>query len=488
MTDMLRLDSVERVPLASRLAYDPREVSAGIVHLGVGSFHRAHQAVYTHDAIAAGDTEWGIIGVTQRSAAVRDLLAPQDNLYSVAERGQDSESLTVIGSVRDIIDAPSESERLTEAFADPSIRIVSMTVTEKGYSCDAHGALIIDEVLRRDLEGDRPVTAIGRLVRGLDARRRVDAGPIAVMSCDNLPHNGQYLSGAVSQYVERLPPATAAPLASWIERVVTFPSSVVDRIVPRATTDGLAFVEARLGLRDAAAIVTEPYSQWIIEGRFPGGRPQWPGVVDTPDIEPYENQKLRLLNATHSALAYLGAIGGFSTIFETMSQPAYRAFAALLMREDAAPTLGQHRGLDLSAYSASVLERFDNPHLTHRCEQVAADGSQKLPIRLLPSALTQLDAGAEPRWICLAVAAWMRFLCGNDDEGRLLLVEDPMAARLMELANETALPHEIVDRLFAVRDIFPLDLAEHDTFRRLVTMWLNRLVDHGVDTVLDDLS
>jgi len=486
--DALCLDFLDKLPQASRPTYDPRAVTLGILHLGIGSFHRAHQAVSTHHAIAAGDDTWGICGVTQRSASMRDLLALQDYLYSVVERDKSSEILRVIGSVREVISAPDEPERLTEAFADPSFRMVTLTVTEQGYHCDSSGGLVVDEVMRQDLDGAAPATVVGRLVRGLEARRRVDAGPIAVMSCDNLPRNGDYLGGAVGQFVERLPGDTGASLASWIADNVSFPSSVVDRIVPKTQAEGFALVERTLGFRDAAAVVTEPYSQWVIEGRFPGGRPRWPGVVETADIEPYQNQKLRLLNATHSALAYLGSLGGFATISETMAQPGYREFGARLMNEDAAPTFQPHNELDLSAYSASVLERFDNPYLMHRCDQVAADGSKKLPIRLLPSAQLRLDAGAEPRWVCLAVAAWMRFLSGTDDEGRPLVVQDPMAQRLMEMACDTQGPGAIVERILDVREIFPLDLAENETFRRLVTVWLRRLVEHGAGATLEELK
>lgn len=487
--ERLRLETLGDVPVASRPEYDPRSVSVGILHLGIGSFHRAHQAVYTDDAIASGDDTWGIRGVTQRSPAVRDLLAPQDYLYSVLERDRVSEGLRVIGSVRDVICAPREADRLTAAFVDLSIRIVSLTITEKGYGCDTSGALLFDnDEIRHDLEGATPVTAVGRLVRGLDARRRADAGPVAVMSCDNVPRNGAYLEGAVEQFVDRLAVETRSPLADWIADSVTFPSSVVDRIVPKTSQEGLALVGKMLGLRDPGAIVTEPYSQWVIEDRFPQGRPRWPGVVDTADIRPYQEQKLRLLNATHSALAYLGALGGHEFIAEAIAQPGYREFGARLMGDDAVPTLQPTEGVDPGAYSESVLERFGNPYLMHRCDQVAADGSQKLPIRLLPSARTRIETGAEPRWICLAVAAWMRFLGGTDDEGRPLRVEDPMAERLTELASETSDPGAIVGRLLGVREIFPIELGENEMFRGLVTTWLGRLIDHGVHDTLSKLE
>lgn len=485
----LSIDNLSKVPARDRPAYDPRSIQIGILHLGIGSFHRAHQAVYTDDAIASsGDDTWGICGVTQRSSEVRDLLAPQDFLYSVLERDQLSERLRVIGSIRDVISGPSEPERLTAAFAEEAIRIVSLTITEKGYHCDPNGALVVDDAIQSDLDGRRPTTAIGRVAYGLEARRLAGSGSVALMSCDNVPRNGDYLKGAVAQFVERMPPESAVPLAAWIAESVTFPSSVVDRIVPRTSPEGLAIAEGKLGLKDAGAIATEPYKQWVIQGHFPAGRPHWPGVVDTIDIEPYQDQKLRLLNATHSALAYLGAIGDHTSIAQTIAQPAYKKFAAGLMKHDVIPTLQSPDGGSLDAYSESVLERFSNPILAHRCDQVAADGSQKLPIRLLPSARIRIEDDAEPTWICLAVAAWMRFVGGVNDEGRSLRVEDPMAARLMELANETSEPSQIVHRLLSIREIFPIDLAEDDTFRRLVTMWLGRLAEHGADNVLGDTS
>jgi len=486
--DRLRLETLGQAPAASRPKYDPHSVRVGILHLGIGAFHRAHQAIYTDDAIALGDDTWGICGVTQRSAAARDTLAPQDYLYSVLERGPESDQLRVIASVRDVVSGPHEAERLTAAFANPLIKIVSLTVTEKGYHCDLNGALLADDdAIRHDLSGALPITVLGRLVNGLDARQRADSGPLAVMSCDNLPRNGRLLKGAVDQFVDRLRGSEAKRLAGWISDNVTFPSSVVDRIVPKTSEAEFALVEADLGLRDSGALVTEPYRQWVIEGGFPSGRPRWPGVIETSDIQPYENQKLRLLNATHSALAYLGALAGFTSIAETISRDEFRKFGARLMIEDAVPTLQPAEGIDLAIYSQNVLERFANPHLTHRCDQIATDGSQKLPIRLLPSAQSRLSAGGEPRWICLAIAAWMRFLGGIDDTGRPLRVEDKMASVLTRLATSTDKPAELVDGLLGVPEIFPTELRENDMFRSLIIMWLGRLADQGVEATLVEL-
>jgi fructuronate reductase len=436
-----------RLSLTSR----PREVpaSVGIVHLGIGAFHRAHQAVYTEDA---GDG-WGICGITQRSPAVAELLVPQDGLYSVLERGPGGVSARVIGAVREVLTGEATAERI----ADPAVRIVSLTVTEKGYRHDpATGRLRRDDPeVRLDLTGRKPHTVIGWLVRGLATR---DA-PVTVLCCDNLTANGDTLRALVEEYCER------GRVRLGCE--ATFPNAMVDRIVPATTPEDLDEAERLLGVRDEGAVVTEPFTQWVIEDVFAAGRPAWEtaGAIFTDDVAPYEKMKLRLLNGAHSMLAYLGP--GFPYVSDAVGElgDAVRRY----MDEDASPTLEVPPGFDLAAYKSSLLERFANPALRHRTAQIATDGSQKLPQRLLGVVRDRLAAGAEPRWAALAVAAWMRHVQTARE------LDDPMADLLRTAVARASTPSDVVDALLSVTDVFGPDLRESVVFRDLLVDHLTRL-------------
>jgi fructuronate reductase len=429
----------------------PREVpsSVGIAHIGIGAFHRAHQAVYTEDA---GDG-WGVCGITQRSGAVAGLLVPQDGLYSVLERGPAGTSARVIGAVREVLTGEATASRIM----DPDVRIVSLTVTEKGYRRDpASGRLRLDDPeVQADLAGRPPRTVIGRLVHGL-ARREA---PVTVLCCDNLPANGSTLRGLVEEY--------AARAGVQIRCETAFPSTMVDRIVPATTPEDLDEAERLLGVRDEGAVVTEPFTQWVIEDAFAAGRPAWDaaGAILTQDVAPYETMKLRLLNGAHSMLAYLGS--RFTYVSEAVGElgEAVRRY----MDEDASPTLEVPDGFDLEAYKTSLLERFANPALKHRTAQIAMDGSQKLPQRLLGVVRDRLTAGAEPRWAALAVAAWMRHVCTARE------LDDPLADSLRKSVAGASAPAEVVDALLGITEIFGTDLRESAVFRDLLVEHLTGL-------------
>ncbi len=436
----------DRLSLATR----PRQVpsSAGVVHLGIGAFHRAHQAVYTEDA---GDG-WGICGITQRSAAVAERLAPQDGLYGLLVRGLEGTDARIIGSVREVLTGDATVSRV----ADPAVRVVSLTVTEKGYRHDpATGRLRLDEETRLDLAGRPPRTVIGRLAAGL-ARR--DA-PVTVLCCDNLTSNGATVRGLVEDYCDR------AGIRLTCD--VTFPSTMVDRIVPATTAADLDEAERLLGVRDEGAVVTEPFTQWVIEDSFAAGRPSWEtaGAILTGDVAPYETMKLRLLNGSHSMLAYLGARHEFISEAVAELGDVVRRY----MDEDAGPTLSVPDGFDVEAYKTSLLDRFANPALRHRTAQVAMDGSQKLPPRQLAVIRDRLAAGAEPRWAALGVAAWMRYVVTTRD------LDDPMAGTLRDAVAGANSPAEIVDALLGVTGVFGPDLRESSVLRDLLTEHLAAL-------------
>ena len=479
----LGFDTLAALEPSVRPAIDPRALRTGIVHLGIGAFHRAHQAVYTEDAIAAGGGDWGICGVTERSPAVVDQLAPQDGLYTLAQRGADGERLRVVGSVRELCWAQADPHRVLERIADPAVRVVTLTVSEKGYRHDpATNRLRLDDPgIAADLALREGRTVVGQLALGLDLRRRQSGAPVTVLCCDNLPDNGAVLGGLVREFAARLPDADR--LLGWIERDVRFPSTMVDRITPATTADDRAQVQATLGVRDDGAVVTEPFSQWVIEDDFAAGRPAWDqaGAILTGDVGPYERIKLRLLNGSHSTIAYLGALAGYDYVADAVGpRTPFLGILRGLMADDVAPTLDVPDGFDLSAYEQELLDRFANPALHHRTVQIAMDGSQKLPPRLLGTIADRRRAGAEPSLAALGVAAWMRYVSARrSDAGRELPVDDPLAGELAARLRGCDDATSVVGALLSVTAIFGEELAGDDGLRELLTDHLGMLIADG---------
>jgi len=472
----------------ARPAYERGAVTPGIVHLGVGAFHRAHQAVYVEDCLARGETGWGIIGASLRTPDMRDALAPQDGLYTLAVRDGEGARLRVIGALREVLVAPENPATLISRMADPAIRIVTLTVTEKGYCHDpASGALNEDhpDIVHDLREPAAPRSAPGLLVAALAARKSAGVAPFTVVSCDNLPANGR----TVKRVLGGLAALHAPDLGRWVEDNVACPSTMVDRIVPATTPETLAQAERALGVTDAAAVAAEPFMQWVIEDDFPGGRPAWDraGAILTDDAGPWERMKLRALNGVHSALAYLGALAGVETIAEALALPGMPAAMRRLVAEDVAPSFAPPAGQSVVEYGESVLTRFANAAIGHRTLQVAMDGTQKLPQRVLHTILSRRAAGAEPRWAALVVAAWMRFAGGVADDGRALPLDDPLAPTVRAaLADAAGTPASVVDALLGIGSVFPPELAADDTVRSLVVGWLDALTRHGVrETLLE---
>ncbi len=467
-------------PDVLRPGYDRAAVTPGIVHLGLGAFHRGHQAVMTEAVLRAGSRDWGIIGASLRSPAIRDALAPQDGLYTFAEREDASEHLQVIGALRGLHVAPENPEALLAAMAAPTTRIVSLTITEKGYCHDpASGAL--DEAhaeIRHDLAMPlAPRSAPGFLVEALRRRRAAGTPPFTVLSCDNLPTNGATARGIVA----RLATLRDPDLGAWITGEVAFPCTMVDRIVPATTPADRAQIDAALGLEDASPVVGERFSQWVIEDHFPTGRPDWDmaGALFAPDVAPFELMKLRLLNGAHSALGYLGFLAGHKTVAEVAADPAFAGFLRAFWRE-ALPHVAPPPGIDLRDHTEQLLARFRNPALHHRTSQIAMDGSQKLPQRLLGTIRSALATGQPIGCLTLAVAGWMRYVVGVDEQGAGYPVHDPLHTQIQQ-ACEAGLgdPPALARRLLAIPAIFGDDLPHHPVFRPAVEAALTGLVAQG---------
>lgn len=404
-----------------------RPESTGIVHFGLGAFSRAHQVVYTEDAmLATGDRSWGVLGVSNR---MRGVLEPQDYRYTVLERGEGAAAPRMVGALSGVV----RGEDVPELLARPQIRVVTLTVTEKGYRHDpATGKLDLgDPEITGDLTGKQSKTVVGQLVHGL--RRRVGGPPLTVVCCDNLPGNGEFLRGLVESFCHA---AGLGALADWIGDNVTFPSTMVDRITPTTTEDDLREAERELGYRDEALVVTEPFRQWVIEDSFAGDRPAWEraGAVFTADVEPWERLKLRVLNASHSLLAYFGLLLGHATIAEAVGDPVLRDACSGMITDDVLPVLDAPT--DAVEYGRTTLARFANPALRHTTKQVASDGSQKLGPRLLGTATDLRTRGREPRWIPYVVAAWLRHVETTED------LRDPLAEELRTDPLRRVLPDD----------------------------------------------
>ncbi len=469
-----------------RPAYDRSSLRIGIVHLGIGAFHRAHQAVYT-DTVLEQDPGWSIAGVSLRSATTRDALMPQACLYTVVTRSGDGDRVRVIGSVAELLVAPEDPAAVLDRLTSPDVRIVSLTVTEKGYCHDpATGRLDEDHPdIRHDLENPMtPRSAPGFLVEALRRRRESGLEPFTILSCDNLPANGD----TTARIVTRLAHLRDADLGAYVEAGVAFPNSMVDRIVPATTDADRDLVAGMLGAHDAWPVMTEPFTQWVIEDRFPQGRPAWEeaGAELVGDVKPYEHMKLRLLNGSHSTLAYLGSLAGHETVADAMTDTRLKALVRALMDKEMTPTLDIPPGADITTYKASLIERFANPALRHRLSQIAMDGSQKIPQRLLDAARQRIAAGAPLNRIALAVAAWMQYVTGVDDSGHPWPVSDPLTPRFVMIASDSSGDAEaLVANFLGIGDVFGEDLPAMPEFRTAVIAWLDRLIRLGAGRVLD---
>ncbi|MGP7795539.1 mannitol dehydrogenase family protein [Sphingomonas sp. CLY1604] len=468
--------------------YDRTKVRRGVVHLGIGAFHRAHQAAVFEAALASGDLRWGVTGVSLRSTKVRDQLTAQDGLYTMLVRDGAQVAAQVIGAVREVLVAPENPAAVVAALADPDVHLVTLTVTEKGYKLDrATGRLQGDDAeVAADLTDlAAPLTAPGFLVAGLRARRAAGRPPLTILSCDNLPHNGSLLRAAVLAMAAAHDPA----LHDWIAESCAFPATMVDRIVPATTPADVAAWQLQTSLEDQALVKTEPFLQWVVEDRFCGPRPDLTalGVQLTDTVAPWEEAKLRLLNGAHSAISYLGGLAGFEVVHEFVALETGRAVVEALWAESAA-TLTPPAGLDLVDYRRALMARFANAALRHRTRQIAQDGSQKLPQRLVAPILARRTAGQEFDALALAVAGWMRWQDGRDDAGGSFAIEDPLADRLTCALAGSTTAGEKVAALLAIDAIFPADFAGDPVVGERLRYWLDRLDREGAMKAMRQLT
>ena len=449
-----------------RPVYDRSKVTASIVHLGLGAFHRAHQALMTEAVLNSGDLAWGIVGAGMQSSGMRDALAPQDCLYAVAEFGADFERISVVGAIVDVLGGAEDAEkiRLLAKMSDASTRIVSITVTEKGYYLDlATGKLQLQSpAIAADLANPAvPKTILGLIVYALRSRKAAGLPPFTVLSCDNLPNNGKLARAAVVAFAREVD----ADLAAWIEAEVCFPCTMVDRITPATTDADRAHINERLGAEDAWPVVTEQFVQWVIEDKFNMGRPDWTlgGAVFSDEIERWESMKLRCLNGSHSTLAYLGQLTGRETVADAMQLPLITDILDALWLENR-EVLQAPKGVDPADYIEQLKQRFRNSALKHRTAQIASDGSQKLPQRLLAPLRERIAKGLPSPAIATAISAWMHFAVKTAHTPGAAL-SDPMSAEILAQAGKSTDAAAIVDCLLGIQKIFGQDLPANAAFR-----------------------
>ncbi|MBA7854674.1 fructuronate reductase [Enterobacter sp. RHBSTW-00901] len=470
--------------------YDRQLLRSRIVHFGFGAFHRAHQALLTNRVLNAKGGDWGICEISLFSGDVlMSQLRAQDHLFTVLEKGAEGNQPIIVGAVHECLNAKLDSlAAIIEKFCEPQVAIVSLTITEKGYCIDpATGKLDMQNArILHDLENPaEPHSAPGILVEALHRRRERGLAPFTVLSCDNIPDNGHVVKNAVLGMAQK----RSSELAGWIDTHVSFPGTMVDRIVPAATDETLAEITRELGVEDPCAISCEPFIQWVVEDNFVAGRPEWDvaGVQLVQDVLPWEQMKLRMLNGSHSFLAYLGYLAGYPHINECMQDASFREAARQLMLNEQAPTL-RITGVDLTAYADSLLDRFANPALRHRTWQIAMDGSQKLPQRMLDGIRVHLERKSAWPLLALGVAGWIRYVSGVDERGNPIDVRDPLGDKIRAIVENTS-DTDRVNALLGLNEVFGQDLPQDNVFVDAVNQAYQRIARHGArQAVIETLN
>lgn len=464
--------------------YAPENVDIGIVHIGLGAFHRAHQAVYVEKNLNRNlGGSWGICAVNIRSnVQLVEQLKTHNCRYHVAEYTDNHNAhLMEVNAIRDALFAGEDKAELFERLLLPNTKIVSLTVTEKGYYVTPS-----DKKLRRDdpnIQHDiefptRPKTAPGILVEALYRRKSLGLPAFTILSCDNMPNNGEITRQAVYE----LALLRSDEFAQWVQKNVAFPCSMVDRIVPAMTDESRARLQAELDCNDPNAVMCEAFSQWVVEDNFPLGRPDWEldGVQMVKDVHPFETMKLRLLNGSHSLLAYVGSAAKLSTVAEAAADPKFVALIRHYMTLEAAPTLNMPEEVDVQAYIENLIKRFSNDSLQHKLAQIGMDGSQKIPQRWLPVAETRLALNQDIPAIALGVAAWLFYVRGESIGGQKHTVDDPMSQTFSEIHARHSDPESLIREMLSLESVFPESLRQDEGFLQSVLKSYLTLTAKGV--------
>ena len=466
--------------------YDRKAVTNGIVHIGVGGFHRAHQALYIENYLEQHPgSDWGIcgVGLLKYDAKMRDALRSQDCLYTLVERSAEKDTARIIGSITDYLFAPEKPQAVIDTLADPQCRIVTLTITEGGYYViEGSGELDLDNsTIQHDLQNpEQPIGIYGYLAEALNQRRQNGHLPFTTLSCDNIQGNGNLVGKMLTAFAKLQNPA----LGEWIATQATFPNSMVDRITPATTPADLQMVADQFSIDDAWPVVAEPFCQWVVEDRFCSGRPQWEsvGVQMTDDVHPYEMMKIRLLNASHLLIGYLGSLLGYTHVHEAMADSLISQAVEGLI-DEVIPTLPPLPGIDIAEYRRTLIERFSNPKVRDQLSRLCLNSSDKLPKYLFGSLRDKLQQNGSIDFMSFTVAAWFRYLQGEDDRGNPLPIEDLMAETLIKWGqSEDKHP----DQLLSMKALFG-DLSESQRFAQSVRDHWEKLYALGTSQLLGEL-
>lgn len=467
-------------------SYDRNSTGIGIVHMGLGAFHKAHQAFYTDNVLNKFGGDWGICGVSLRRPNARDELMPQNGLYTVIERQSDGETARIIGAIQEILVAPEAPELVLKRLSAPTTKVITLTITEKGY-CLNPATKELDRNnadIKQDLETPQtPKSAIGYLALALKKRQENDTGGVTIMSCDNLPNNGALLEKALNQYIDTCFPE----LTNWVKDNVTFPSTMVDRIVPATTSQDIESFSLRTGITDQGVVKTESFYQWVIEDKFANDRPAWDKVdaLLVEDVKLYEHAKLRLLNGPHSAIAYIGVTCDKKYVHDVMADPILEKFVCYLMEDEIAPTVEEPDNMPLKPYMKALQERFHNQSLCHETLQIAMDGSQKIPQRIVAPLMARLKQGYLNKGLCLVIAIWIDYLARGTTLYGLNKINDPMAATISDKLSKTELQADnLVTAIINMDDIFPTDLQNNTAITSKIEYFLDKILNSSVYDVI----
>lgn len=489
MPDLIKLnaDALSRLENRARVpAYDRAKYKSGIVHMSVGGFHRSHQALYVEELMNEAPGDWLItgVGLLESDKAPLEALAAQDHYYTVVERTADEDTIKICGAIHETLHAPSNPQAVLKRLQDPAIKILSLTITEKGYCYDSKGDLDPSNPgIQHDLKNlDAPKTGIGYVVAALRDRKNMNMAPFTVMSCDNLPGNGHRTHHIVMQFAKLVDLA----LAAWIDANVKFPNAMVDRITPATTDKTVSFVREKCGIDDAWPVVCEDFRQWVLEDNFGAGRPAFEkvGVQMVADVEPYELMKVRLLNGSHSALAYLSYLMGYREVDVAMADPLVSKFVRAYMDNDVTPSVPSVPGIDLNAYKDTLIRRFSNPAISDKVQRLAEDGSQKIPNAILPCIRHALKNNGSIAYACLALAGWFRYMSGVDEQLQAIEIKDPRKDQMQSRIK--ASPENPVGVL-GLDEIFGGDLIANQRFVTELTAAMKALHEQGARGVLQGL-
>ncbi len=502
----LNLNNLQQLPQGIlKPHYNPLKLPIGIVHFGLGAFHRAHQAAYIDHALnqIADNNQllpaWGICGVSLRSPAIQSALVPQNCLYSLTECDQSVTNTRVIGCIREALYAKKDAKTLMDYLISSQVNLVTITVTEKGYCHNPatgdlnqeHPDIIYDwqhwnHFSEGNLTQAQPRSLLGWLTLAIFQRKQLGRQPLTILSCDNLAHNGQLLRDLMTSFTNKIDPS----FSTWIANHIKFPSTMVDRITPAMEPEQLTEINERLGLQDQAAVMSETYSQWVIENQFVGERPAWEQahVTFVDDVAPYELYKLRLFNGCHSALAYIGYLSGYDYIYEAMQDADLLEFVKQLLAE-ITPSLPNISTINIKDYQSNIIKRLKNTAIHHRTQQIAMDGSQKLPQRILNTIRDNLRNNNAIHHLVFTVAAWIRYVYGFDENNKIIEIDDPLSKQFLVAAEtsgeDTA---AFVDKILGIQSIFGEDLANNTTFTKLLSKTTGRLFKDGIQKSLTAIS